>query len=140
MASIRDICTPDLSSGTWLKVYPGMEVILLLARLSFTRLVRLRRLCLCSRWRPQLARLTSCSSASKSSIRRFVITEKAPTRAFSWLKTANSSVTFKTLLRCYAKGVLSVDPTVNRRKIGSLMHNVCCLSNVGTYVLTVSST
>ena len=25
-------------------------------------------------------------SASKSSIRRFVITEKAPTRAFSWLK------------------------------------------------------
>ena len=28
-------------------------------------------------------------SASKSSIRRFVITEKAPTRAFSWLKAAN---------------------------------------------------
>ena len=27
-------------------------------------------------------------SASKSSIRRFVITEKAPTRAFSWLKAA----------------------------------------------------
>ena len=26
------------------------------------------------------------ASASKSSIRRFVITEKAPTRAFSWLK------------------------------------------------------
>ena len=26
------------------------------------------------------------NSASKSSIRRFVITEKAPTRAFSWLK------------------------------------------------------
>ena len=38
-------------------------------------------------------------SASKSSIRRFVITEKAPTRAFSWLK----AFTFKTLLRHYAK-------------------------------------
>ena len=29
-------------------------------------------------------------SASKSSIRRFVITEKAPTRAFSWLKAATT--------------------------------------------------
>ena len=27
-------------------------------------------------------------SASKSFIRRFVITEKAPTKAFSWLKAA----------------------------------------------------
>ena len=33
-------------------------------------------------------RLTQEISASKSSIRRFVITEKAPTRAFSWLKAA----------------------------------------------------
>ena len=38
-------------------------------------------------------------SASKSSIRRFVITEKAPTRAFSWLKAATTAFTFKTLLR-----------------------------------------
>ena len=38
------------------------------------------------------------SSASKSSIRRFVITEKAPTRAFSWLKAATTTFTFKTLL------------------------------------------
>ena len=30
------------------------------------------------------------TSASKSSIRRFVITEKAPTRAFSWLKAATT--------------------------------------------------
>ena len=37
------------------------------------------------------------SSASRSSIRRFVITEKAPTRAFSWLKVATTSFTFKTL-------------------------------------------
>ena len=39
------------------------------------------------------------SSASKSCIRRFVITEKAPTRAFSWLKAATTAFTFKTLLR-----------------------------------------
>ena len=38
-------------------------------------------------------------SASKSSIRRFVITEKTPTRAFSWLKAATTAFTFKTLLR-----------------------------------------
>ena len=42
------------------------------------------------------------ASASKRSIRRFVITEKAPTRAFSWLKAATTAFT-KTLLRHYAK-------------------------------------
>ena len=42
------------------------------------------------------------TSASKSSIRRFVITEKAPTRALSWLKAATTAFTFKTLLRHYA--------------------------------------
>ena len=36
-------------------------------------------------------------SASKRSIRRFEITEKAPTRAFSWLKLATTAVIFKTL-------------------------------------------
>ena len=36
------------------------------------------------------------SSVSKRSIRRFVITEKAPTRAFSWLKAATTAFTFKT--------------------------------------------
>ena len=36
-------------------------------------------------------------------IRRFVMTEKAPTRAFSWLKAATTAFTFKTLLRHYAK-------------------------------------
>ena len=39
-----------------------------------------------------------CISASKSSIRRFVITEKAPTMAFSWLKAATTAFTFKTVL------------------------------------------
>ena len=36
------------------------------------------------------------------STRRFVITEKTPTRAFSWLEAL-----FKTLLRLYAKGTLT---------------------------------
>ena len=43
------------------------------------------------------------TSALKSSIQRFVITEKAPTRAFAWLKAATTAFTFKTLLRHYAK-------------------------------------
>ena len=45
--------------------------------------------------------------AWKSSIRRFVITEKAPTRAFSWLKAATTAFTFKTLLRYYTKRALT---------------------------------
>ena len=40
-------------------------------------------------------------------IRRFVITEKAPSRAFSWLKTATTAFTFKTLLRHYANRALT---------------------------------
>merc|ERR1711952_613267 len=35
------------------------------------------------------------------------ITEKAPTRAFSWLKAPTSAFTFKTLLRHYAKWALT---------------------------------
>ena len=46
-------------------------------------------------------------SASKTSIRRSVITEKAPTRAISWLKAATTAFTFKTLLRHYAKRALT---------------------------------
>ena len=49
----------------------------------------------------------SISCASKSSIRRFVITEKAPTRAFSWLKAATTAFTLKTLFRHYAKWALT---------------------------------
>ena len=49
----------------------------------------------------------TCSSASKRSIRRFVITEKAPTRAFSWLKATTTAFPFKTLLRHYAKQALT---------------------------------
>ena len=41
-------------------------------------------------------------------IRRFVITEKAPTRAFTLLIAPTSTFTFKTLLRHYAKQVLNI--------------------------------
>ena len=40
-------------------------------------------------------------------IRRFVITEKAPTRAFFCLKAVTTAFTFKTLLRHYAKWALT---------------------------------
>ena len=47
----------------------------------------------------------------------FTTMEKAPTRAFSWLKTPTNALTFKTLLghnkRCY--------PTISRNEIGNLM-------------------
>ena len=52
-------------------------------------------------------RLLLTGGAPKSSIRRFVITEKAPTRAFSWLKAATTAFTCKTLLRHYAKWALT---------------------------------
>ena len=55
----------------------------------------------------QAATRTTASSAWKSSIRRFVITEKAATRALSWLKAATTAFTFKTLLRHYAKRALT---------------------------------
>ena len=55
-------------------------------------------------------------SAWKSSIRRFVITEKAPTRALSWLKAATTAFTFKTLLRHYAKR--AVTPRFLNVKLG----------------------
>ena len=39
--------------------------------------------------------------------RSCTITEKAPTRAFSWLKAATTAFTFRTLLRHYAKWALT---------------------------------
>ena len=47
---------------------------------------------------PRLSLLSLQASASKSSIQRFVITEKAPTRASSWLKAATTAFTFKSVL------------------------------------------
>ena len=46
-------------------------------------------------------------SLKRRSTQRFVITEKAPTRAFSWLKAPTNAFTFKTLLKLYAKQVLT---------------------------------
>ena len=52
---------------------------------------------------------TQHSSAELLPINRWscTITEKAPTRAFSWLKTATTAFTFKTLLKHYAKRALT---------------------------------
>ena len=55
---------------------------------------------------PHLGHLYSCLLASAvqcsiGSITGCTITEKAPTRAFSWLKAPTSAFTFKTLLRHY---------------------------------------
>ena len=76
----------DLREGVWLAdVYECPPV-------SQTEIVKLLRLSKMER-----------NSASKRSIRRFVVTEKA----FSWLKAATTAFTFKTLLRHYAKRVLT---------------------------------
>ena len=59
---------------------------------------------------PAAVRCAPCwtpASASKRFIQRFVILEKAPTRAFSSLKAATTAFTFKTLLRHYAKQTLT---------------------------------
>ena len=59
---------------------------------------------------PLASRLTHYHRNITSAVKRFIgsttgctITEKAPTRAFSWLKAPTSAFTFKTLLRHYAK-------------------------------------
>ena len=53
-------------------------------------------------------------NVDSSAVKRYIgstigctITEKAPTRAFSWLKVPTSAFTFKTLLRHYAKRALA---------------------------------
>ena len=56
------------------------------------------------------AGMNVCISAANRSIgctTGCTITEKAPTRAFSWLKAPTSAFTFKTLLRYYAKRALT---------------------------------
>ena len=40
------------------------------------------------------------NEGSQRFLEDFTITEKAPTRAFSWLKAATTAFTFKTLCRC----------------------------------------
>ena len=51
--------------------------------------------------------ITSAVKRSIGSTTGCTITEKAPTRAFSWLKAPTSAFTFKTLLRHYAKRALT---------------------------------
>ena len=50
---------------------------------------------------------TSAVKLSIGSTTGCTITEKAPTRAFSWLNAPTSAFTFKTLLRHYAKWALT---------------------------------
>ena len=49
----------------------------------------------------------SAANRSIGSTTGCTITEKAHTRAFSWLKAPTSAFTFKTLLRHYAKWALT---------------------------------
>ena len=52
--------------------------------------------------------VTSRAANTKQTIGEvFTIMEKAPTRAFSWLKAPTRAFTFKTLLRHYAKQALT---------------------------------
>ena len=58
--------------------------------------------------------LRHCPAMRSSAVKRSIgsttvctITEKAATRAFSWLKAPTSAFTFKTLLRHYAKWALT---------------------------------
>ena len=51
----------------------------------------------------ELVRWASATNRSIGSTTGCTITEKAPTRAFSWLKGATTAFTFKTLLRHNAK-------------------------------------
>ena len=57
--------------------------------------------------RQRLYNGTSAANRSIGSTTGCTITEKASTRAFSWLKAPTSAFTFKTLLRHYAKQALT---------------------------------
>ena len=57
--------------------------------------------------RPGDGVLLSAVKRSIGSTTGCTITEKAPTRAFSWLKAPTSAFTFKTLLRHYARRALT---------------------------------
>ena len=52
--------------------------------------------------------IISAANRSIGSTTGCTITEKAPTRAFSWLKAPTSAFTFKTLLRHFAKWALTL--------------------------------
>ena len=54
-----------------------------------------------------VSKASSAANRSIGSTTGSTITEKAPTRAFSWLKAATTAFTFNTLLRHYAKQALT---------------------------------
>ena len=56
---------------------------------------------------PGVGIIISAANRSIGSTTGCTITEKAPTRAFSWLKAPTSAFIFKTLLRHYAKQALT---------------------------------
>ena len=65
-------------------------------------------------------------------IKDFTITEKARFRAFSWLKAPTSALTFKTLLRHYAKRALTprlVDVKLHQGSNVQLRRLIICSSN-----------
>ena len=99
-----------------------MIISIQVLRIHLLELEKVQELCkdFCNRYITCLKVGGVNTSASKRSIRRFVITEKAPTRAFSWLKAATTAFTFKTLLRHYAKRALT--PWSLNVKLGPL-HN-----------------
>ena len=80
----------------WWERYGGIKIMLWRCRIWWKSLLKLFTVCYSPHAR-SAGGVTVATSASKSSIRRFVITEKAPTRAFSWLKAATTAFTFKTL-------------------------------------------
>ena len=86
-----------------------MIISIQVLRIHLLELEKVQELCkdFCNRYITCLKVGGVDTSASKRSIRRFVITEKAPTRAFSWVKAATTAFTFKTLLRHYAKRALT---------------------------------
>ena len=49
----------------------------------------------------------SCAARFVKFSQSYTITEKAPTRAFSWMKAPTRAFTFKTLFRHYAKRALT---------------------------------
>ena len=65
---------------------------------------------LCSAVMALTHRYTVCSASNEgypNVTEDFTITEKAPTRAFSWLNAPTNAFTFKTLLRHYAERALA---------------------------------
>ena len=86
-----------------------MIISIQVLRIHLLELEKVQELCkdFCNRYITCLKVGGVDTSASKRAIRRFVITEKAPTRAFSWVKAVTTAFTIKTLLRHYTKQALT---------------------------------